>query len=99
MILLQDFYLHLRLLPSQSDVEHIQKFLQILTETESSDQIKLHMDQCLSRASQLVQQGWTMSQPGFLPAGPLLTTGIVREVDYLDQLTLLPWLKPRVSSC
>lgn len=33
-------YLHLGLLPSQSDVEDIQNLLQILVETDSSQQIK-----------------------------------------------------------
>lgn len=51
MLLLQDFHLHLSLLPSQSDVEHVQKFLQILPETESSNQIKLHMDQSMLQGS------------------------------------------------
>lgn len=33
MSILNEVYLHLSLLPSQRDVEHIQNFLQILTET------------------------------------------------------------------
>lgn len=35
MLILHEAYLHLSLLASQRDVEHIQNFLQILTETEA----------------------------------------------------------------
>lgn len=41
-IILHIVYLHLSLLPSQSNVEHIQNFFQILTKTEYSSQLKIH---------------------------------------------------------